>query len=64
MKRVKVQIGRSINIGNYESVRIDYGLEMDVTDDGKLAQAFKKATKAVEDLVNKKAKEIEDAINQ
>lgn len=25
--RIKVQVGKTINIGNYESIRIDYGLE-------------------------------------
>lgn len=50
--RVKVSIGRTINIGNFEFVRIDVGLEADVRD-GETRQKtyetlFKQADKQLE----------------
>ena len=42
MERLKVSIGKTYNIGNYESVRLDVGLEADVspTKDSTLEQIF------------------------
>ena len=28
--KVKMMIGKTINLGNYESIRVDYGVEADV----------------------------------
>jgi hypothetical protein len=36
--RVKVALGRTLNLGNFESLRIDIGLEMDVAENSDLAR--------------------------
>lgn len=38
--RLKVTYGRTINIGNFESVRIEVGMESDVRKDETSAEAF------------------------
>lgn len=30
MQKIKVQLGKTINTGNYESLRIDLGIEMNI----------------------------------
>lgn len=43
--RVKVTVGRTLNLGNYESCRIDVGLEADVQEGEGRKDAFKKLWK-------------------
>lgn len=39
--RVKVSLGRTINAGNFESIRVDIGMETDVKDGGTRAGTLK-----------------------
>jgi len=37
MKRVEVKLGKTVNLGNYESLRVDVGLAQDVKDEEAMA---------------------------
>jgi hypothetical protein len=47
MRRIKVAYGRTFNIGNYESARIDIEIEVDVPENGKTDPAIDKLFKYV-----------------
>jgi len=37
VKRVEIKIGKTVNLGNYESLRVDVGLAQDVRDEEAMA---------------------------
>jgi hypothetical protein len=59
-KKLTVQAGITINLGNYESARIDYGIEdvVSVESDEDLQKAFDERTKLLGKMVNQKKKAI------
>jgi hypothetical protein len=54
MERIKISIGRTYNLGNYESFRLDVGSERDVLDgtpvDEAAEQLFKECATALQKL--------------
>lgn len=47
--KVSVSVGRTVNMGNFESVRCDFGLETEI--DSKKEDAIKAEFKRIKDLV-------------
>jgi len=39
-RRIEVRLGRTINMGDFESARIDIGLEADISDSEELNDAY------------------------
>lgn len=58
--KVSVSMGRTISIGNYEFIRLDYSLELQVKEGETATQAWDRAQKAVESRLNVESKKIED----
>jgi len=57
MSKIKVSLGKTYNLGNYESLRIDIGVEEEV--DGLVTEAVRKeVVKKVTEFVVKTAKEL------
>lgn len=56
--RVSFNMGITLNIGNFESVRLDYGLEDDVREGEKVSEATSRVTKFVEHTLEEKIKSI------
>ncbi|HUW43733.1 MAG TPA: hypothetical protein VMV95_02090 [Bacillota bacterium] len=56
--RVKINMGKTINIGNFESIRIDAGYETDVEENFSVSNAFTKAKKIVQTQINNMEQEI------
>jgi len=52
-KVVKVSKGRTVNIGRYNTVRFDYGIEVELEEGDKAADAARYAEKFVDELVDK-----------
>lgn len=56
-RRIEVRMGQTVNMGNYESMRIDVGLACDIHNDEDLDEAydelFEQCAKQVEDYKNK-----------
>jgi hypothetical protein len=51
MERIKVSVGRTINLGNFESLRIDVGMEADtLTRDAN--QTFNSMTTWIDEKLN------------
>ena len=62
--RVKVNIGRTINLGNFESFRVDVGLEADVRPTETRDARFKLLHKEAEAQIDAVCKPIEDSLEQ
>lgn len=39
-RRVEISIGKTINLGNYESIRVQVGLSEDIPEKGELEKSF------------------------
>ena len=52
MERIKVSIGKTYNMGNYESLRLDVGLERDIVDAADLVRAFRVAKGEVRKMLS------------
>lgn len=61
--RVSVHVGRTISLGNYESVRLDFGLESDVKQDENVKQAFERVRHVAESHLEEAARPIEEALS-
>tara|TARA_Y100000310_G_C20091495_1_gene538484 strand:- start:230 stop:430 length:201 start_codon:yes stop_codon:yes gene_type:complete len=55
---IKVSASITINLGNYESAKIEAGMEMPVPQGHTTEMAYKSAWRTVEAELNKKAQEI------
>lgn len=44
MDRIKVQLSRTINLGNYESIKVELGMESDVGEEEDAGLAIKNTT--------------------
>ena len=58
--KVKVNYGRTVNMGNFESLRLDFGVEVEPEDKEEIHELFKALRKALRDKMNKA---IKDEIN-
>lgn len=54
--RLKISIGRTINLGNYESLRLEEGMEIDVEDDEDIGEARRLLLTSLDAQVDKDAK--------
>jgi len=59
---VTISLGRTINIGNFESFRADVSLSMDA-EPNQTGKAFNQCQKMVEERLEHICKPIEDALN-
>lgn len=62
--RVKVQLGRVINLGNYESFRADAGFETDVKSDETRKQAYERAKTVTGTMLNDLCAPVEEALGK
>jgi hypothetical protein len=54
MIRVKYSLGKTINLGNFQSARVDVGIEMDIDEcDSTIDRGFTLAKQAVKHHLNK-----------
>ena len=58
IKRVEVRIGLTKNLGNYESLRLDEGVTVDVEDGEKPSVVINQARTFLEEKINKDAEEL------
>lgn len=58
--KVTCSMGRTINIGNYESIRLDYSIELQVKEGEKPSEAWDRAQKMVSSRLDVESKKIED----
>ena len=58
-KQIVVSVGKTVNIGNYESIRIDASITANVEPD-EIKKAFDAAWKMAEEQVKQKLEEIDD----
>ena len=56
-RRIEVKVGRTINLGNYESKRIDIGVSGDIKDDDFVLTEINELYKMLEDEINKQIKD-------
>lgn len=54
MRRIKVSVGRTINVGNFESERVDFGIEMDVSSSDGEYYAIEKIYETLREMVDNK----------
>lgn len=59
---VYVSLGITKNIGNYESVRIDAGISLEINDEESVDDAYVRAWNAVEAQVDKQISELNEEI--
>ena len=60
LPRIEVRIGRTINNGNFESTRVDVGMEMDVEKGKKPGDVYKKVLKFVHDKLAELVEALDD----
>lgn len=58
--RVKASLGYTRNMGNFESLRVDVGIEDSVRDGEKATEAFERVYSLVESKLLEKVAEVED----
>lgn len=61
--RVTVSVGYTRNMGNFESLRVDIGVEDSVRSDENVEKAFNRVYSFVEKKLTDKVKEVEEEIN-
>ena len=57
-EKIEVTLSRTVNIGNYESKKIQVGLTVDVLEDMSLQNTYSEVKSVVLDQLNKITKEI------
>ncbi len=57
--KVSVALGYTLNLGNFQSLRFDFGVVDSKRDDENTEQAFERVYKFVEDKLTEKVKEAE-----
>ncbi len=60
--RIEVTIARTINLGDYESMRVQAGLSFDIGSNINLKDEYKNAWYEVENEVESKSKELEEKL--
>jgi len=63
VQKVKVSLGYTLNLGNFESLRIDVGVEDRVIGDENLDGAMERTYKYVEELLTIKVSEAKAELN-
>jgi hypothetical protein len=59
-ERINIKFGRTINTGNYESLRYDVALERDIMDKEDRTKVIEKETQYLIDIVDKLVGEFKD----
>ncbi len=59
-ERIKIEFGRTINLGNYESLRYNVSLERDITDKEDRTKIIEKETDYLINVVDKLVGEFKD----
>lgn len=62
--KVSVTLGYTMNLGNFQSLRIDIGIEDQVRDGENVQDGFDRVYKFVEDQLGEKLKEAKSEISQ
>lgn len=60
--RVNVTLGYTMNVGNFQSLRIDIGIEDQVRDGENVQEGFDRVYKFVEDQLGEKLREAKSEI--
>ena len=55
--KIKVTLGYTLNLGNFQSLRVDLGVEDDKREDEKVEEAFERVYAFVETKLAEKVKE-------
>jgi len=63
VQKVKVSLGYTLNLGNFESLRIDVGVEDRVIGDENIDGAMERTYKYVEELLTVKVSEAKAELN-
>ena len=63
MREIKVGLGATINLGNFNSVRIDYSETDNVPDDGDIEKAREELYASVDAFVSKMAEDAQRDYN-
>lgn len=63
MTKVKVDLGYTRNMGNFESLRVDIGVEDDLRDGENVEQGFNRVYTYVEKKLVEKVQETEEELN-
>jgi hypothetical protein len=58
-RRIKVDIARTINMGNYNSLKVTAGLEQSISDDAELTEEYKNLWNTVNAEINRAIKAFE-----
>lgn len=62
--KVTVSLGYTLNLGNFQSLRVDLGVEDSRRDGENINDAFERVYKFVEDKLTEKVQEASKEINQ
>ena len=62
--KVSVALGYTLNLGNFQSLRIDLGIEDSERDGENISEAFDRVYSFVEDKLTEKVKEASAEVNQ
>lgn len=62
--KVTVTLGYTLNLGNFQSLRVDLGIEDSRRDGENINDAFERVYKFVEDKLTEKVQEASKEINQ
>lgn len=62
--KVTVALGYTLNVGNFQSLRIDLGIEDSRRDGENISEAFERVYEFVENKLAEKVKEASSEINQ
>ncbi len=62
-RRIEINIGKTINMGNYESARIDFGLAGDISDIADINEEYREMYKYLNDIISKVVKQIKSKNN-
>ena len=63
-RRISVEISRTINLGDYNSVRLQYGLEGDIEDKVNIVEEYSKLTIETEEMLTNNLLEIMETIER
>jgi hypothetical protein len=60
--KVNVALGYTLNLGNFQSLRVDIGIEDSKRDGENIDEAFERVYKFVEEKLTSKVKEAEEEV--
>jgi len=58
-RRIEISIGKTVNLGDYESIKIQVGLSQDIQDKDDLEEEFDRIYEDVEIKLNEYCKQLE-----